>query len=898
MRSEASIESERSPNTRRLPLPVLNAKSNLQGSDSGSNVEALTQSDLTKSSTRCPAYQPAVLIFLAFGMGIGLDRWLDVPGLISLLASLACLVGWWFLSRNSLRCSRRISNERNRWFELCLTVLLLGGLVFAGAFWHHGRWNWFGVNEIRHFAGQDAKPCCIEADVVSEPKWSVATNEFVSRSSDEAAEVVRTRFTLKVRRIRDGQSWRAASGMLDLLIHEKTDHIRSGNRIVVFGKLVASSPPTNPGQFDFENFYRAKSRLAFLHAYNKDSVSVVHPAKGTMLGSWTGARLLSSLRQKLNVMTWRYVGEYEAPFASAIMLGNREQLSRERRDAFLETGTVHLLAISGLHVGILAGAFFLFFRVGLLSRRKCLWATILFVVFYAWLVEFRPPASRAAILVTLFCVGRLLGENSFSFNLLAIAGLIVLILNPSDLFGLGPQLSFLAVGTLTFGKDWIFWAPSKDPIKRLIASTRAWPQRIVNWLGKQLRTAVLVSGLIWLVAMPLVAFRFHLLSPVALIVNPLLLVPIAWSLYGGLGVLVSGWFLPVVARGFGYFCDRNLAFIEWMIGGAQSIPCSHFWTAGPTSFAVITFYAGLFLFAIFPLTKLSGRKLIVLFCIWVTAGWVIPDQVAQRLSANRTLPLECTFVDVGHGTCVLIQLPNGETMLYDAGSFGASDYGARNISGVLWFERIEHIDTVVLSHADVDHFNAMMDLSEKFSFGRVLLSQTMLESDSYDVRELLNRLKSLGVVVETVSAGDELASDCLFSISVLGPPSQGITGNDNSNSVVLLIEHLGYRILLPGDLEQAGLSFLFENPAIDCDLVMAAHHGSKHSEPEKFMAWSNPEYVVISGGSQRVTQESVDRFTENDTNRRIARTDQDGAIKIRFDKDGIEMKKWNDKAWR
>ena len=139
-----------------------------------------------------------------------------------------------------------------------------------------------------------------------------------------------------------------------------------------------------------------------------------------------------------------------------------------------------------------------------------------------------------------------------------------------DLFGIGPQLSFLAVAALTFGKDWVFWPPSSDPIKRLIAHTRPFHVRTFYWLGRQLRTACLVSGLIWLVAMPLVAYRFHLIAPVALLVNPLLLIPIAWALYGGLGVLTFGWFFSPAAKIFGRFCEFNLAWIEGMIGFAHS----------------------------------------------------------------------------------------------------------------------------------------------------------------------------------------------------------------------------------------------------------------------------------------------------------------------------------------
>lgn len=830
---------------------------------------------------RWPIYQPMVLVVLAVVLGIFLDRFFTLNWRWMLAGAWTNLVGWLVLSRLRPWLGRRPLSGRR--VELIGSSLLLIGLLCVSAFWHHGRWNWFGVHEIGRFASPEASPCCVDAVVVSEPRWSAGNND----NPGDLEVDVRTRLTVRVLRIRDGANWRTATGRTDLIIHAATRQVRSGDKVRVFGRLVASTSPSNPGQFDFQQFYRARSKLAFIHVYQPESVRVLARA-----GGWLDGRLLSYLRNRLNEFAWQYVSEDEAALASAILLGNREQLSKSRRDLFLQTGTVHLLAISGLHVGILAGSFFMLFRLGLASRRTCLLATILFVVFYAWLVEFRPPVSRAAILIILFCLGRILGESHFSFNLLAIAGLIVLLINPSDLFGIGPQLSFLAVATLTFGRDWIFWPPSRDPIKRLIASTRPWHVRAFHWSGRQLRTAILVSGLIWIVALPLVAFQFHLVAPISLVVNPLLLLPIAWGLYGGLGVLVFGWFLSPMARFSGWFCERNLALIEWTIMGAQAIPGSHFWTAGPPAISMGLFYIGVFLFVIYPPTRLSGRWIAALAATWVLTCWIIPQKVLESRLTER---LVCTFVDVGHGSGVLIQLPSGETVLYDCGSFGNASYGARSISGVLWSEHVEHLDAVILSHADVDHFNALPELMEKFSIGQVFVSQPMWASSSPAVTQLFLLLKQKRIPVSIVSAGDALFDEQAVSIRTLAPSREGTGGNDNSNSVVLLLEYMGARVLLPGDLERSGLAGLMQELPLDCAIVMAPHHGSKNSQPEEFMQWCTPEFVVISGGSQRVSDQTANAFLAS--GRKIARTDRDGAIRCQIDEQGIQMKTWRHSPW-
>ncbi len=834
---------------------------------------------------RLPQYQPMMLCVLAFVAGILADRFCDLDFRYYCLTIFAGVTTWWFVSNASSQIKGRwISASRAESVaSICLLIAWLG----LGAFWHHGRWNWFGQHEIGLFASESAKPCCLEAVVRTEPRWMAPSD--ASGALDYADDVVRTKVLLEVKRVRDGLSWVPVSGQVDLIVHAPTHHIRSGESVRVFGRLVKTSPPTNPGQFDFQAFYRARSKLAFLHAYYPESVQAL-PTK-----RWKRFELLSNLRRRLNEMTWKYVGGDEAAFASAILLGNREQLSSERRELFLETGTVHLLAISGLHVGILAGSFFLFFRFGLVSRRKCLWATIVFVIFYAWLVEFRPPVSRAAILIVLYCLGRMLGENNFSFNLLAIAGLIVLMLNPMDLFGLGPQLSFLAVATLTFGKDWVFWPPPTDPIKRLIASTRPWHVRTFYWLGRQLRTAILVSGLIWLVAMPLVAHRFHLVAPVALIVNPLLLVPIAWSLYGGLGVLVFGWFLPPLAHVCGEFCRLNLSTIEWMIARAQSMPGSHFWTSGPTTISLLFFYAGLFLFAVFPPTRLRFKWVAALALVWIVFAWLIPNQISDTQRRNGADRLVCTFIDVGHGTSVLMQLPNGQNLLYDAGSFGSSSYGSRNVASVLWSERIMHLDAVVISHADIDHFNSLPEIVRRFSVGSVLVSPQMLASESPAVRALFDLLAKSNMSFLPISAGDRLVSDANTQLSILNPPAMGTGGNDNSDSLVLAVEFASKQLILPGDLELSGMDLLLQREPIDCDVVMAAHHGSKNSLPDRFLGWTTPEHVVISGSSQRVDDSTVRVFEQD--NRTVYRTDQQGAIRFVIDANDVNSYHWAGQRW-
>ena len=381
--------------------------------------------------------------------------------------------------------------------------------------------------------------------------------------------------------------------------------------------------------------------------------------------------------------------------------------------------------------------------------------------------------------------------------------------------------------------------------------------RLLTGLGRSVKTAVLVSAVIWLVALPLVANRFHVISYASLVVNPLLLFPVSLALYFGMGTLVFGWFLSPAARVFGYLCDLNLGMIESIVGSFQAQGWSHAWTAGPSNVSLGCFYVGLLICLNVKAVSRRGLTAVSFGCVWLALGWWLP----AKFESWRIDPaVTCTFVDVGHGTGVLLQLPDGQNWLYDAGSLGSAEFGASNMAGVLWHEHVQHIDTVVVSHADVDHFNSLARLAEQFSIGRLLISNTMFNSSSNQAQQLIRKFESMGIPVCSVDRGDQWDVGPDAKVSVLAPTAQGFEGNDNSNSIVLLVESGGRKLLLPGDLERDGLEYLLSEPAIDCDVVMAAHHGSPHSDPPRFMGWSTPEWVVISGGSKRVSDETGQRF--------------------------------------
>ena len=833
---------------------------------------------------RKPRYQPLVLAVIPFAVGITLDRLLDAHWFVWLLVCFGSLVGWKLLSQRP-RLAASPASVSLLWTSIALTFAFAG----LGGLWHHVRWNWYPANHIACFVGEDPQLCCVRGTLVSEPRMVVRSE---SRSTlDPLQQPVQTRLRVSLDGIRDRSDWVEIFGRVDVVLHESIEDVRSGDRLQVFGKMFGLKRPTNPGQFDFQNFMRSQGRFATVHVYDAHGIEVVERPE-----HWAGAELLSRVRRHLNQVAWRYIDGDEAGFATAILLGNREQLSPVRRAAFLETGTAHLLAISGLHVGILAASIFFLCRIGLVDRRKCLIATIGFVLIYMWLVEFRPTVVRAAILISLFCVGRLVGQRAYSFNLLAASAWIVLFINPSDLFGVGPQLSFLAVSTLVFAKDWIWWPRSSDPIKRLIANSRPWWLRWVYSVGRSFRATALGSAMIWFCALPLVAWYFHLVAPVGLFLNPLLMVPIACGLYAGAATLMFGWLSDWPSRFFGWLCELALGGIEAAIQVAQSMPLSHFWTAGPPLWSLILFYVLLFVVVVYPVTRLPGRWVACVGICWLTFGWLLPNQFLSTSRESTDTRMVCTFVDVGHGTSVLTQFPDGKNLLYDCGSFSSSRYGQQNISGVLWSENIVHLDAVVLSHGDVDHFNAMPGLCERFSIGVVYVSPQMLKSESDSVAVVMDAIKSHDIPIEVITSDFQAkCDDGSVAIEVLSPGDELPGSNDNADSLVLRVSSGGRSILLPGDLEAERLEDLLERPPVSCDLLMLAHHGSLNSRPSELIEWCQSEVVVASCGRGRLKAEVAAMIGALPC--RFFRTDKDGAVRVTLSDAGVRVKTFPAGEW-
>jgi competence protein ComEC len=362
---------------------------------------------------------------------------------------------------------------------------------------------------------------------------------------------------------------------------------------------------------------------------------------------------------------------------------------------------------------------------------------------------------------------------------------------------------------------------------------------------------VLISAVVWLAALPLVALRFHLVSPIGILLNipliPLTNVALLLGAAGlALGMIWSPFgFLPI------YGADLLLRLTEAIVRWGVARSWGHRFVAGPSSTWVLVLYGLLGLAAVATWIVDRGARgsarlawPVTLWCavpLTMVPGWLLNGVDGVRR-------LDGDVLAVGHGLAVSLRLEDGDAILYDCGRMGDPRVGRRIIAPALWSCGITRLDQVILSHADQDHYNALPDLLDRFRIGEVVIPTGFVNAGNPFASLLLEQVRDRGIPVRTVAAPwSWIRGSTRFR--VLHPPADWHPeAPDNARSLVLEVEHAGRRLLLTGDLDQMGVVELAGSPPPDppIDLLLAPHHGGKGANTSMLYSWARPQSVVVS----------------------------------------------------
>ena len=557
-----------------------------------------------------------------------------------------------------------------------------------------------------------------------------------------------------------------------------------------------------------------------------------------------------ALRDRIAARSARLFGS-RAPLVDALVIARTAELDPELRERYARSGLAHILSISGLHVGFIAAWLGLLLRALGLGPRARFGASTTLIAVYCWLLGLPAPATRAAVMLALDGLARLRQRVVAPRGLIAVAGLVVLGLDPWAVRSVGAWLSVSAVAA-------VIWAAR--------ATERS--HRIIRLFAPAV-AATLVTA-------PICAYTFGTVAPVGIVAN-LVAIPLgAIAVPGVIVALVTS--SGLLAAGAG-LC---LAVLDVVAGAAAALPGGHaVMTAGPLAAAL---WLGV---------------LVVAWWLWRTPRrpWLIAARVAfigavlslttlahafSRLSDCRCLTVH--FLDVGQGDAIAVRTPGGRWVLVDGGPRNEGrDAGRRVVVPFLRREGAVRLAAIVATHAHADHVGGLPAVLSALPVDVVLEPGEPLGEAPY--LEFLAASEASGARWRAARRGDRLDVDSV-RFTVLSPDSAWAaeTTDPNEESVVLLVEYGHVRLLLTGD---AGVpvEYRLAGGVGDVDVLKVGHHGSRSATSDAWLDEARPEIAVISVGARNTyghpAPEVMARLVAHGV--QVHRTDREGTVTLESD---------------
>lgn len=789
---------------------------------------------------------PALVYAVVLATGMVIDRWNTLPTRIWFTLACGAWLGAMFVSAFRPRFHVNVG----------LTLIALFAL---GAGRHHQAWSDRPEHDLSRFARNEPAPVKLRARLVSSPEIR-EVDRGAFRPEWQESELTSVR--IATFRLNDDY---AVTGHALLYVAGRWESGRAGDEIEILGHLVRPATAHNPGEFDYADWLRRQGIEAIVRADDVRQVTVREAA------GWSPRWFLPRLRATLRGILSDALPRENADVAAALLLGSRSALDDELREAFVRTGTMHLLAISGLHVGLFAWMISTACRLAGCSWTTQNWTTIALLIGYAGITELRSSVFRATVFLVLFGLARLRYRVVNPFQILGLTACLLLLFDPPSLFDTGAQLSFLAVSGIFHVQPWL---RRVDAYRTLFEQASeglpmALPHRAVYALRRWFLKGLLIALSVWVMTLPVSINSFHLIAPWGIILTMLLIPLVAVALAAGALLLVCGSISSAIAAVPAAVVAGSLSTMGWTVRTVAG------WSSGWWSIPELTAWwvLGYYLLLLPWLMRLPKRSgwLRSLFPAWCAFG------VALIFSPRNEGELRVTVLSVGHGLSVVIETPEDRIIVYDIGSLDGGRRAFRAVRGFFEHRGRRYIDLVVLSHSDTDHYSGLPDAMRHFDVRDIGLTRHFAASGERPALEMLAFIERSGIPVTHHRRGELLWNEPAFSARVLHPDSTRDYSNENAASLVVLLQYRGRRILLTGDLEREGLASLLERDSLDVDVLLAPHHGSPAANPRELADWAKPEHVIASSGRRLETRDLDEVYGSGC---RIYQTRRDGAIRI------------------
>ena len=738
------------------------------------------------------------------------------------------LVGFLLLGVMSLQLSASLPNVFLLILISLIAIAVLRLVPIVSAFIFGFVWASMFAMHIQHNqldASLEGEPLLIAGEVVGLP----------------IQQQYATSFLFKVDRAVSPMDLEKLPKTLKLNWYGRSNKVRAGEKWQLLVKLKRPHGAYNPYGFDYEKWLFQQHISATGYVKKSIENNRLNVASANNMSAWR-----ESFRNHLEALL---SDSSYLPIVKALVIGDKSDIKPAQWEVFRKTGTSHLIAISGLHIGLVGALVFGLVRWLLLGiGRISHWAvpvavisSVLIACFYAALAGFAIPTQRALIMLCVVMGGVYWQRHMTPFHAVSVALFFVLLIDPISTFSPGFWLSFAAVIIILYGTS--KGADAQSFIRQLVKVQWFVSIGLLPFVVYFFQHVSVVSPIANIIVVPLVSF----------VVVPLLIIGL---LAGVLSQSTEVYIFSLLDKVFDLFwwyleALAELPFAQWLM------PNTSFWACG------LTFLG----FALLFLSKKGRRK-------WLALVLLIPMMLPLRQASLPNKAFDLTLLDVGQGLSVVIRTAE-HTLVFDTGAkySDKSDYASTVILPYLRGEGVKKLDTLIISHADNDHAGGAETLLSQIPVGGVF-SSVPYSFESVDVKQCV--------------AGKQWEWDGV-RFEFIHPSKYGIFKGNNA-SCVLRVESIYGSALLPGDIEKnAEQSLLRYSPnKLKSDVLIAPHHGSLTSSTGAFIAAVSPQSVLFPVGYKNrfnfPKQDVVERYKAKNIGYYDSATH--GALSIVFDGSG------------
>lgn len=601
--------------------------------------------------------------------------------------------------------------------------------------------------------------------------------------------------------------------------------VMPGDKIVTTTQLQVWEKQTNPGQFSSQNYYFSKE--IYYRAYTKEIKVLSHATGGTLFWQHIIRMFIEQKIQK------QYHGE-AAALVRGMLLGDKSDLGKDVVDDFKQSGLIHLLAVSGLHISLAGRSLYRLLKrigIGFFCSSVVGFAVALS---YAILTGGSVSSIRAVLMLGVYFLSQIFGQSYDFFSSAAFAGIVILLWHPLAFLDLGFLLSFCAVFV-------IGWIQEKEQRKK-----KGWMRQIMERVSFPIKIQIGMLPIVLYLQYetPVFSFLANAIAVPAASIAFTIALAFVWApacFLHRVAEILFEVILWLSRQEYGMITTGHVPFL-WVL------------------IFYLVFYGCIekkFLRPMYAALMVSG--------MWVIIGIVL-------LPKNSL-----AFLDVGQGDCTAIRA-NGGMIFIDGGSSSVKNIGRYRMLPYLRYEGFQKVKIAIITHMDEDHYSGILELIEMKRVCYLGLPEVKKDGT---YKKIERAAKKAGTKIFYLSKDRKLLADRI-SLSVLHP-QKGSDLEKNAASLVFQGMVFGKKVLITGDVEKEGEEELQKEGLKPVDVLKVAHHGSKNATKEDFLKITYPKIAVISCGKNNryghPHKDVIQRLLQYQV--QIKRTDQEGAIIFR-----------------